>query len=104
MPSANASNTKDFCGRRLPVAYSLRRPWGIPVKHAGGPPACLAYLWSKRPSTGGNIRGRRRAGLSAGLQPLWLAVRLPQPGERGGGSAHREKLSGRDAEKCGVDR
>jgi len=40
----------------------------------------------------------------AGLRPLRLAATLPRFGERGGGSAHREKLFGRDAETCGMYR
>jgi hypothetical protein len=59
---------------------------------------------SKRPTAGGNIGRRRRADLVAQDFDLRLAMRLLRFGGHGGGSAHREKLSGRDAETCGLYR
>ena len=66
---------------------------------AGG--ACA----SKRPSAGGNIGGRRRADLVAQDFDLygWRCACCGLGG-RGGGSAHREKLFGRNAETCGMYR
>lgn len=60
---------------------------------------------SKRPSAGGNIGGRRRADLVAQDFDLygWRCACCGLGG-RGGGSAHREKLFGRDAETCGMYR
>jgi len=57
---------------------------------------------SKRPTAGGNIGRRQRAELIAQDFDLRLAVRLLRFGGHGGGSAHREKLFGRDAETCGM--
>ena len=60
---------------------------------------------SKRPSAGGNIGGRRSADLVAQDFDLygWRCACCGLGG-RGGGSAHREKLFGRDAETCGMYR
>jgi hypothetical protein len=59
---------------------------------------------SKHPTAGGNIGRRRRAELIAQDLDLRLAMRLLRFGAHGGGSAHREKLFGRDAETCGMYR
>jgi len=57
---------------------------------------------SKRPRAGGNIGGRRHADIAAQDFDLCGWWRLLRFGERGGGSARREKLFGRDAETCGM--
>jgi hypothetical protein len=64
----------------------------------------VSHKTRKRPSAGGNIRRRRRADLVAQDFDLRLAMRLLRFGGHGGGSAHREKLSGRDAGTCGMYR
>ena len=70
--------------------------------------AARLHAWptcaSKRPGEGGNIGGRRRANLAAEDFDLYGWRRLLQFEERGGGSAHREELFGRDAETCGMYR
>jgi hypothetical protein len=59
---------------------------------------------SKRLTADGNIGRRRSAVLIAQDFGLRLAMRLLRFGGHGGGSAHREKLFGRDAETCGLYR
>ena len=75
----------------------------MPVR--GSPAAGRWACASKRPSAGGNIGGRRRADLVAQDFDLygWRCACCGLGG-RGGGSAHREKLFGRDAETCGMYR
>lgn len=61
-------------------------------------------IWAcacKRPRAGGNIGGRRHADIATQDFDLCGWWRLLRFGERGGGSARREKLFGRDAETCG---
>ena len=69
----------------------------------GSEPEAGGACASKRPSAGGNIRGRRSADLAAQDFDLYgRRCACCGLGGRGGGSAYREKLFGRDAETCGM--
>jgi hypothetical protein len=93
------------CGSRVRTVPGSSWPGFPPATRCAATRGRRWACASKRPSAGGNIGGRRRADLVAQDFDLygWRCACCGLGG-RGGGSAHREKLFGRDAETCGMYR